>query len=479
MSFLEDGAITAAALQAFADQGQHAARPVLNQLPLSELAQKLGLSQLIPYGGLQGERLNHFLADYLAASTCLHHPHFMAHQVAVPLPQSALAALVDGFTNNAMAIYEMGPAAAAVEHTILEWMLTKIGWSAAPLPGAHHEKGCAAAGVLTHGGSLANLTALSAARASIAPSAWETGTPPGLVILAPPSCHYSIARAAGIMGLGQRAVIAAPTDALGRLDPNRLSDAFRQIATDGRRVLAVVANACSTALGLYDPLRDIAEICRAHDARLHVDGAHGASVLLSPRLRHLVDGIELAQSVVWDAHKMLRTSTLCAALLVKDHRHLDRAFREEASYLFHDKDEPGFDFIHRTVECTKAGLGLKLFFALAYEGEAAIARMIERQTDLAQQAAQYLEDEPDIEVAVEPQSNIVCFRLAGSDALQLEMRRRLTQHGEFYISTAEALGRRWLRLALMNPATTLDDIKALLAELRAARARIIGETGAT
>lgn len=457
MSFRADGKRT---IDALADHAEKAARrdgPVIRQQPLAELERALGLAHLIEHGGLSGDRLHQFLETYLAASTRLQHPGYMAHQVAVPAPASALAALIDGFCNNAMAIYEMGPAAATVEHAILRWMQAKIGW-ASP---AH-----ASGGVLTHGGSLANLTALLAARGRVAPKAWEEGTPGNLVIVTSPVAHYSIARAAGIMGLGQNAIRHAPPDAMGRLDPARLPATLRRLRNDGLVPLAVVANACSTALGLYDPLRSIAAVCREHDVWLHVDGAHGASALLSPRLRSLLDGIDEANSVVWDAHKMLRTSTVAAAVLVREARDLDHAFREEASYLFHDKDQPGIDFIHRTVECTKAALGLKVFFALASEGEAAMAAGIERQTDLAIEAAAYLRKEPGIEVAVEPETNIVCFRLDGPDSLQIDLRRRLTDTGTFYISTTEALGRRWLRLALMNPATEMRDVIALVESLK-------------
>ena len=475
MSFLDDISITASALQKFADASAQRDVPVVRQPPLQDLAGALDLERLIREGGLSGDGLRFFLDTYLGASTRLNHPGFMAHQVAVPLPQSAIAALIDGFTNNAMAIYEMGPAAATVEFAVVNWMLDKIGWTPQPLrqaarPGVQRDAtGAHGGGVLTHGGSLANLTALLAARARVAPRAWEEGTAGRLAIVASPASHYSVARAAAIMGLGHKAVRHAPVDDFGRIEPERLGGFLNDLTDAGITPLAVVANACSTALGLYDPLRDIAHVCRAHDVWLHVDGAHGASALVSGRLRPLLDGIELAQSVVWDAHKMLRASTLAAAVLVADHATLDHAFAEEASYLFHDKDEPGIDFIHRTVECTKAALGLKVFFALAFQGQHAVAQMIERQTDLAHSVAVYLRSEPDIEVACDPESNIVCFRLAGDDALQLALRRRLTDDGDFYISTAEALGRRWLRLALMNPATELKDVEALVVRLRSLR----------
>lgn len=466
MTFRDDCMIAITALDDFATRAENRIGPVIRQPALQQLKDELDLERLIASGGLQGEALSHFLKAYLAASTCLHHPHYMAHQVSVPLPQSAIAALVNGFTNNEMAIYEMGPAAAAVEHAIVDWMLGKIGWLTSS-PG----KACGTAqpsggGVLTHGGSLANLTALLAARAHIAPKAWEEGTPANLVIVTSDSTHYSIARAAGIMGLGQKAIRHAPTSATGRLDPDRLPDFLQNLRKDGFEPLAVVANACSTALGLYDPLREIGMVCRDEDVWLHVDGAHGASALVSTRLRTLLDGIELANSAIWDAHKMLRTSTLCAAVLVRDHSDLDHAFREEASYLFHEKDQPGIDFIHRTVECTKGALGLKVFFALAQDGEQAIAATIERQTELAQAAAALMRTEPGIEVAIEPQTNILCFRFEGPDSLQIELRRRLTETGDFYISSTEALGRRWLRVALMNPTTSLGDIKDLIASLR-------------
>jgi L-2,4-diaminobutyrate decarboxylase len=198
-----------------------------------------------------------------------------------------------------------------------------------------------------------------------------------------------------------------------------------------------------------------------------VDAAHGASALLSEQLRTHLDGLALADSVIWDAHKLLRTPTVCAAVLVRDHTHLDRAFQQEASYLFHDKDQPGFDSIHRTVECTKAGLGLKLFLVLAAEGEAALGRYVEQRAALARAAAERIRREPGFEVAVEPESNIVCFRVQGGDDLQLELRRRLLEAGRHYLTTTGFRGRRWLRITVMNPGTDLEDIERLLAELRA------------
>lgn len=466
MTLRTDCDIAIEALQLFAEQAAARRAPVIRQPPMAELARGLDLDRLMAEGGLEGESLRRFLAAYLEAATRLHHPAFMAHQVAVPHPLGAVAALVDAFTNNVMAIYEMGPSAATVEVAVVNWMLGKVGWRPAPMPGCPDGDGRHGGGVLTHGGSLANLTALAAARGRVAPHAWEEGTPPDLVILAPAGCHYSITRAAGILGLGRKAVRDAPTDEDGRLDPGRLERSIGELRRGGAEILAVVANACSTAVGLYDPLREVATLCRDLGVWLHVDGAHGASALVSERHRPLLDGIDLADSLVWDAHKMLRTPTVCAAVLVRDHRDLDSAFHEEASYLFHDKDQPGVDLIHRTVECTKAALGLKAFFSLAAVGERGMAAYIDRQTELAKAAAAFLRSRPGMEVAVEPQSNIVCFRLRDEeDGLQLALRKRLTEDGNAYVSSTEFRGRRWLRLALMNPGTQLADIAALVTRI--------------
>lgn len=479
MTFLEACRVAAEALQSFADCSHARGAPVIHQTPMAAVARKLDLQRLICEGGLGGPEFGEFLTTYLELSTRLHHPGYMAHQVAVPHPLSAIASLIDGFSNNAMAIYEMGPAAATVEFAVLNWMLGKVGWQPAPLPGAGNATGCDGGhgghggGVLTHGGSLANLTALLAARARVAPGAWEEGTPGNLVIVASEGCHYSIPRAAGVLGLGERAVRYAASEADGRLDPRALESFITRLQREGSTILAVVANACSTAVGLYDPLREIARVCRTLGVWLHVDGAHGASALLSERRRGLVDGIELADSLVWDAHKMLRAPTVCAAVLVADHRTLDAAFRENASYLFHDKEQPGFDFIHRTVECTKAALGLRVFFALAAEGEQGLAAYIDRQSDLALAVAELLSAEPDVEVAVVPQSNIVCFRIDGSDELQLQVRKWLTEAGNSYISTAEFRGRRWLRVSLMNPHTELQDIRCMLQEIRQSKVALV------
>jgi L-2,4-diaminobutyrate decarboxylase len=466
MSFLADAEIVITALENYYRESISKQKPVINQVPLETLISDLDLRAHIQDGRLSGEHLAQFLAKYLESTTRLLHPAYLAHQVGTSHYTGALASLIDGFTNNPMAIYEMGPGAASIEWFMINWLLEKVGWLPQPLRMPDSPDPVFGGGVLTHGGSLANLTALLAARSKMVPQAWQEGNPRDLVLLAPAESHYSISRAAGIMGLGQNAVYQMAVDAKGVVIPQKLPEMYARLKNEGKNVFAVVANGCSTAAGLYDPIREIGEFCNAHDLWFHVDGAHGASALLSQKHKKRLDGIELADSLIWDAHKLMRTPSLCTAVLVKDFRTIDQAFQQEASYLFHEKEQPGFDLIHRTVECTKAGLGLKWFFVLAALGEKGLEKHVDDQFELAEQAYAYIESQPEFECAAAPQSNILCFRLAGSDQLQLDIRDKLIAQGEFYLSTTAFGGQRYLRMVFNNPHTSLDDIKELIQNIR-------------
>jgi L-2,4-diaminobutyrate decarboxylase len=320
---------------------------VTTQPPPDELSRALDLRRWIREGGMDADALAEWLSAYLEATVRLHHPGSMAHQVATPSPGAALADLIHGVTNNPMAKYEMGAAGATIEHEVVGWMLDLVGFG--------RDTG---GGVLTHGGSLANLTALLAARAHMDPDAWATGVPGDLALLAPHSVHYSVTRAAAILGLGEQAVIELEVDELERIRPERLCDALARCAQAGRRPMALVATAPATSTGLHDDLEAIAAFCADHGIWLHVDAAHGGSALLSESHRHLLRGIEHADSVVWDAHKMLRTSTLCAAVLVKRESDLPAAFRQQGDYIFDGRESLGIDVVDRALETTKATLGL-------------------------------------------------------------------------------------------------------------------------
>jgi L-2,4-diaminobutyrate decarboxylase len=432
------------------------AGPVTAQPEPDTLAADLEIERWIRDGGMDAAAVADWLPFYLDASVRLHHPGSLAHQVAAPSTGAALADLIHGATNNPMAKYEMGAAGATLEREVVRWMLRTVGFD--PTEGS---------GVLTHGGSLANLTALLAARARVAPEAWRRGVPGDLALLAPPSVHYSIRRAAAILGLGEDAVIELEVDELERIRPDRLAAALAYCAATGRRPLALVAVACATSTGLHDDLRTIGEFCASHGIWLHADGAHGASALLSERHRHLLDGIELADSVVWDAHKMLRTAGLCAAVLVRRGADLPGAFRQQGDYVFYDGETVGFDLLDRAVETTKTTLGLKLFLSLAWAGERGLGDYVGSRYDMTRRFHDALSREPGVTCPYVPESNILCFRLDGVD--QLAVRDSIVASGRLHLGSTTIAGERYLRLVITAPATDESTLAELLRALRAAR----------
>jgi L-2,4-diaminobutyrate decarboxylase len=432
--------------------------PVTSQPRPDDLAAELELRRWIRDGGMDADTFADWLRRYLGAIVRLHHPGSMAHQVATPAAGAALADLVQGATNNPMAKYEMGAAGATIEREVVRWMLEQVGFD---------DDG--AGGVLTHGGSIANLTALLAARAHVAPDAWDAGVPADLALLAPRSVHYSITRAAAILGLGERAVIELEVDELERIRPDRLAAALRRCAAAGRRPLALVATAPATSTGLHDDLRAIGEFCAEEGIWLHVDAAHGGSALLSERHRERLAGISRADSVVWDAHKMLRTSALCAAVLVKRGSDLPAAFRQHGDYVFDGRDSVGFDLIDRALETTKATLGLKLFLSLAWAGERGLGHYVASRYELTRRFHEALGQEPGITCPYVPESNILCFRVDGHD--QLELRDQILAEGRLHISSTTIAGERYLRLVVTAPATSEVTIDLLLDALRAVQRR--------
>jgi L-2,4-diaminobutyrate decarboxylase len=378
-----------------------------------------------------------------------------------------------------MAVYEMGPAATAMERAVIGFLGRALGFDGGdPGPG-----GAGCDGVLTSGGSLGNLTALLAARQSRAGyDAWGAGAHAGppLALLAGADAHYAVARAAGVMGLGAEGLVRVPLDERRRLDPDALGPALDAAARAGRRPIGLVANAGSTAVGAFDPLDASADFCAAKGLWLHVDGAHGAAAALSPKYRGLVAGIERADSVVWDAHKMLLVPALVTAVLFRDGRRSWDPFAEEASYLFQGErdgdDAEWFNLAHRTLECTKRMMAFELYAVLAAHGPALLGDYVTRCFDLGRRFGELLEDAPDFELPVVPEANIVCFRHVplgrddDLDAVQERVRRRLIEDGSFYLVQTRLDGAVHLRTTLIHPRTSEADLVDLLAAIRRAAA---------
>jgi L-2,4-diaminobutyrate decarboxylase len=232
--------------------------------------------------------------------------------------------------------------------------------------------------------------------------------------------------------------------------------------------MALVAAACATSTGLYDDLVSVGEFCRAHGIWFHVDSAHGGPALLSPAHRDLLRGIELADSVVWDAHKMMRTTALAAAVLVREDRRLEDAFRQKAAYLFYEDEQERPSLLERQVECTKAPLGMRIFMNLAFRGEEGLGRYVGEQYDKTLRFWELIEARPGFECLCRPEANILCFRYGRDADEQVRIRDELLAEGGFHLSSTEVNGERWLRMCVMAPATNEGTVKRLLDAIEAA-----------
>ncbi|NLS94413.1 MAG: aminotransferase class I/II-fold pyridoxal phosphate-dependent enzyme [Planctomycetaceae bacterium] len=416
------------------------------------------------------DRFIELVKTMLARGHNLHDPRYIGHQVPASVPMGGLFDAVGSITNQVMAIYDMGPWATAVEWALVERLGSLIGW----IPGRF-------SGLVTHGGSLANLTALLTARNVSLEGVWERGLagaarPPVLVVQA--DAHYSVARSAGVLGLGSEQVLRAGLDDRRRLDPNQLDEMLADLRAKNQPIVAVSACACATPIGAFDPLNDVADVCRRHEVWLHVDAAHGGSAAFSSRHRHLIDGLDRADSVVWDAHKMLFVPALCAFVLYRERAHKFETFRQDAPYLF-DPAAPGlaeYDSGLRTVECTKRAAAFGLWGVWSLFGPQLFADMVDVTFDLGQTLYHKLAAAPDFEPLHEPQCNIVVFRHipdslrdASPDRLgrfQLELRRRLIESGEFYIVSTNLDGVGALRVTIINPLTRETHLDRLLDALR-------------
>ncbi|MCB5189203.1 aminotransferase class V-fold PLP-dependent enzyme [Methylobacillus arboreus] len=393
--------------------------------------------------------------EVLPRNLSMHHPHSMAHQAAPPLPIAALCDLVAALSNQAMAVYETGPAATLIERQVIRWLNTAVGWPQG-------------AGVLTSGGSQANLTALLAARQHMGANIWNKGmaATPRLRILTSEFSHYSIRRAAGIMGLGVEAVIAVAVDEQGRMLPQALKQAHEACAQNQEQVMAVVATAGCTPTGSIDPLQEIGEYCRTHGLWLHIDAAHGASALLSEQHRAKLHGMEMADSVTWDGHKLLYMPATVSAVLFRDEAASYSAFAQDASYLFHEEEDSearGFNTSYRTLECTKRMMGLKLLAAFKLYGRQGMASLVEHAFTSAGYFANLVARTSGFTLLMHPQTNIVCFRYHGNSTLtsssamlnelQANIRKKLLHQEMFHLSQVNIGDNIWLRCTFMNPYT--------------------------
>lgn len=380
----------------------------------------------------------------------------------VPGPTSAISWLGDiiaaGYNRHAGSFANY-PAGLAAEDVLLAWCADQAGFPADT-----------AGGLFVSGGSMANLTALAAARDAMLPEdAWDRG-----VAYVSEQTHSSVAKGLHIIGIPREHVHAVSCDDAWRMDIDTLEDAIEADRAAGLIPFAVVGTAGSTNTGSVDPLREIARVCTENHLWMHVDGAFGASVLIT-RYRDMLDGVELADSLSWDAHKWLFQTYSCGMVLVRDRANLLNTYSTHPEYLKDLQDRT--DLVNPWdlgPELTRPARGLKLWFTLQAMGSAGLAEAVEHGFALARWVEDECRKNPDIEIVSPAQMAMVNFRYAPAglaedelDELNLDISRRMLESGYAGVFTTELAGKKVLRVCAIHPEAKEEDMRGTVQRLNA------------
>lgn len=404
-------------------------------------------------------------AKVLRQSVRTGHPRFFNQLFGGVDPAGIAGDWLTTLLNTSMYTQEVAPALTVMENALIQRLNALVGFAEGE-------------GVFTPGGSIANLMALLAARNRAIPKAKALGLPDGVrpVVFMSAEAHYSTPKAASVAGLGTAAVIPVPVDAIGRMLPDALERAIEASVLNSARPMMVVATAGTTVAGAFDPIPSIADIAGRYRMWLHVDASFGGGVLFSPALKNLIRGIDRADSVAWNPHKMMGLPLTCSVLLMRQRGVLEATHGMQADYLFHEHPEASPDLGDLSLQCGRRPDALKLWLSWLAHGDEGYRHRVERLADLAAAFRLMVLNREGYELVREPQLTNVCFRyvpradrgLTGDarkarlNAVTIDTRRRLLAAGRFMVNYAPLDGVASFRMVLSNPRTTEADLAALL-----------------
>ncbi|MBN3291324.1 GADL1 decarboxylase, partial [Polypterus senegalus] len=320
--------------------------------------------------------------DVIKYSVKTGHPRFFNQLYAGLDHYSLVARFITEALNPSVYTYEVSPVFLLIEEVVLKKMMEYVGW----------EKG--GDGIFCPGGSVSNMYAVNVARYKHCPNIKDEGLSglPRLVMFASEECHYSISKAAAFLGIGMKNVYAVSSDERGKMIPEELEKQVQRAKKEGAVPFLVCATAGTTVFGAFDPLQEIADVCKKHHLWLHVDASWGGSALMSRKHRHLLSGIHRADSVAWNPHKMLMAGLQCCAFLMKDRTGLlQMCHSAQASYLF-QKDkfyDVSCDTGDKSIQCSRRSDAFKFWFMWKAIG----TRGLEGRVNRALALARYLAEE--------------------------------------------------------------------------------------
>jgi len=365
--------------------------------------------------------------------------------------KATLGELLAVMLNNSMYTYKVGGPQVAIEKEIVKRVAFAAGF------GENH------GGTISSGGSMSNLIAMLMARDKIAPSIrFEGKTKHNLVAYTSEACHYSLKKSASFLAIGLENLRAVEVDDRGRMSAANLEKLIKQDIAKGLTPFFVNCTAGTTVLGAFDPIREVTAVAKTYNLWTHVDGAYCGPVLFSEKYKHLVDGLETADSFNLNAHKMLGTPLTCSVIVCKDKKHIYDSLSMEADYLYQtDMDE--FNLGKTSLQCGRRNNALKFWCLWKSVGTAGLADIVEKQFALAEHARKYVDNSEDYTLYSFEDSISICFNFKDVDPIQLCT--SLYEHADLMVGYGSYNGVTFVRLVTMDPRNEKTDIDAFFKTL--------------
>ena len=425
--------------------------------------------------GIQ-KSLDHLVEIFLNPSLKVHHPHSLAHLHCPTMVASQIAEVLINATNQSMDSWDQSPAGSIMEEHLIDWLRQKAGY------------GEGTSGVFTSGGTQSNLMGVLLARDWAIANHWKNedgsewsvqrdGIPADAMkkvkVICSENAHFSVQKNMAMMGMGFQSVVTVPSNANAQMDVAALEQTLAQLKTEGKIAACIVATAGTTDAGAIDDLKAIRKLADEYQAWLHVDAAWGGALLLSKDYRHFLDGIELTDSITLDFHKHFFQTISCGAFLLKDPANY-RFIDYKADYLNSEYDEEHGvpNLVAKSLQTTRRFDALKLWFTVEALGEELYASMIDHGVKLTKEVEQYINDTAGLEILVPSQFASVLFRVVPEgypaefvDALNQNVADELFARGEANIGVTKVGDKQSLKMTTLSPIATLENVKALLAQV--------------
>jgi len=413
------------------------------------------------------EILKRFREDVAPNAMGVPSPRYFGQFNPTPLPIGVWADALSSMLNQNAGAWRNGPTSAMIEVRVIRWLCDLLNY------------GPKSFGTLASGGSEANLIALKCARDSVAKSIKDRGVrtaPSDLVIYASEQCHYSIDKSVDILGLGREGLRKIPTDDRFHIRVDALRDAIHNDREAGRIPCCIVGVAGTTSTGVIDPLEELAAIAKENRCWYHIDAAYGGTLAFSPKHKHMLNGIEQADSITFDPHKWMFVPFACGATLVREGgRVLRESFDMTPEYLNEDRGgaDVEFDFFRYGQMGTRRFNSLKLWMAMKFMGRTGYAKTVEHHIDLTNYLASRIDALTDFERVGEVETAVCCFRhTSRSDLIQQRLQQLIERSGEAWLTTTVLHGSRALRVNINSFLTEQHDVDHLVTQIEKAAATL-------